>query len=302
MRGGDVDDVGPHRGEQLGMAGEARHAVALRRRARRRPGRRRRPPRAGVGERLDRLEVDDRDVPAPDHGCCLHPPSTYAGAGRRRGAGGNKRQPLARRPVVHGEDGMVPAVTDASSDRLPRLSRATVGPPSRRAGANRPPRPRQLPPRPPGLVHRQRPGRVRVGDRGLHRPAAGRGRAARPAGRPLHADHPQRRRRHLCGPRDPGRGASRHRPSGLPGLPAPTGGRRGHHHGHRGGLRTPSGRPSRRRPGDGGRRYRGPARRPGRAGRHACRAGWWPDCWPGAPRTPARSRSSPATTSPRTAR
>ena len=72
VRGGDVDDVGTACGQQLGVAAEARHVVALRG-----PGGGVRVGVAdrhqlGTGERLDRLEVDDGDVPAPDHGRCCH--------------------------------------------------------------------------------------------------------------------------------------------------------------------------------------------------------------------------------------
>ena len=65
------------------------------------------------------------------------------------------------------EDG-VQAVTDrqpTGSELVPHRPR-----PGGRPGPPRAPRSRQLLPRPPGLVHRPRAGRRRVGHRGLHRP------------------------------------------------------------------------------------------------------------------------------------
>ena len=75
-----------------------------------------------------------------------------------------------------------------------------------------------------------------------------------PPGRPVHLDHPQRRRRHLRADRGAVRGARRRRARRVPGLPAPTRGGRRHHHRDRGGL-------PRRRRSAAGRRPRGRGRR-----------------------------------------
>ena len=71
--------------------------------------------------------------------------------------------------VADQPDGGVQAVTETHRRRLRRLDRGRDGRPAA-PGADRPPRARQLLPRPPGLVHRARPGRRRLGDRRLHRP------------------------------------------------------------------------------------------------------------------------------------
>ena len=113
----------------------------------------------------------------------------------------------------------------------------SAGQPGCRAGPDRAPRGRQLPPRPPGVVHRPCSRRRRVGDRGLHRPAAGYGAVAGPSGRPLHLDHPQRRWRHVRADRRAVGGARRDRTRPVPGLPEPTRGVHRDHHRDRGGVR-----------------------------------------------------------------
>ena len=108
-----------------------------------------------------------------------HPPP-------RRGRGpGHGARPRDRQP----EDG-VQAVTRTAAQAEPRARR-----PPGRPGPDRPPRARQLLPRPPGLVHRARPGRRGLGHRRLRRaPRRRRPRAGRP-GRALHAARARRRRR-----------------------------------------------------------------------------------------------------------
>ena len=78
--------------------------------------------------------------------------------------------------------------------RPPPPVAGAAGHPARRTGAHRASRARQLPPGPPGLVHRPRRRRRRLGHRGLHRAPARRGGCARPSGRPVHPDHPRVRR------------------------------------------------------------------------------------------------------------
>ena len=140
------------------------------------------------------------------------------------------------------------------NDRARPIVPVASGQPGRSAGSDRAPRGRQLPPGPSGLVHRPRPRRRRVGDRGLHRPAPRHGPVAGPPGRPLHVDHPERRRRHVRADRRAVGGARRVRARPVPGLPEPARGVHRHHHRDRGGLRR------RRRPAAG----RGPGRDRGR--------------------------------------
>jgi hypothetical protein len=67
MRRTDVHDIGSNRVHELAMVGEARHPVARRRRCEcGRFGVAYRHE-LGVGDCLDRFEVDDRDVAATDH-------------------------------------------------------------------------------------------------------------------------------------------------------------------------------------------------------------------------------------------
>ena len=98
--------------------------------------------------------------------------------------------------------------------------------PPRRAGADRPPRARQLLPRPPGLVHRARPGRRGVGHRRVHRPP----RRSSPTRSTAQDGLYTLITRAADGDRfevreQPVRGPSRRRPRRLAGLPRPPGGR-----------------------------------------------------------------------------
>ena len=162
-----------------------------------------------------------------------------------------RRWTTAHDLVADQPEGGVQAVT-AHDPTLRRLDRERDGRP-RRPGADRPPRARQLLPRPPGLVHRARRRRRRLGHRRLHRtPRRRRPRLAAQDGlytliaRAADGDRPE----------VVSAVSAVHRPSTTTGAAAsPARSCAGDHHRHRGRL------PARRRRRPGPRRPRGRRRR-----------------------------------------
>ena len=140
---------------------------------------------------------------------------------------------------------------------------------------------RQLPSRPPGLVHRPRRDAADWGIAAFTGRRPGRRRGAGPQDGLYTLITQGRRRRHLRADRLAIRGARGRRPRRVPGLPEPARGRSCHDHGDRGRVRPRSrtggcDAPPRSTP------TSGPARRSRVLRCRLCRPSWSPVCWPGA--------------------